>query len=753
MNYTVIMKKKIYLSIVFFGFALAGFSQEGSGKIKKAEQDFENFSFDKAIERYEDSQDSSIILQRHLATSYFRTGDLVKAEDVYAKVASMDDANAEDAYAYAFILKKNSKYTDAEKWMNKFAKLSPEDSRAKGYLKSKGAYSFLQKDKGQFVIKDLDINSAQEDFSPIYYKDKVLFASSREGVKPIRRKWNWNHLAFLDIYQADKADDNELSVPRVFGKKINKKYHEGPVCFNADETKMYFTRNNYKGKSADGTIKLQLFTSELTEKGKWAKPVSFPYNSNEYSVGHASVTEDGQWMYFASDMPGGKGGVDIYKVALQEGNTYGEPINLGDKINTEGNEMFPTIHEDGKLFFASNGLVGLGGLDVFIAQIKADESIGKVQNLGVPINSSKDDFSFILNKESKAGYFASNREGGKGDDDIYSFQMLKPFTFGKLIKGIAKDKKGNVVAGAVINLYNEQGEEIETAIADQEGGYEFAVDADKKFRLSGNKEEYFEGDNTANTKTDKAVVISDLELEKDPGLSLYALITDKKTGEPLETVSLTLVDNMTGRVEKITTPTTGDYRKALSDKKLNDRGSYNLILQKEGYFTKTVTYNTEFDHEGQYDIHANLDLSLDPLVKNLSELIQINPINFDYNKFFIREDASVELDKIVEVMNKYPHMVIELGSHTDARGSNAYNEKLSTRRANASATYIKKHITDPKRIYGKGYGENKVINRCVDGVKCSDKEHEVNRRTEFKVISTGNDKVKVHNTSTDSFEK
>ena len=748
--------KKIVLIIAIFGLTFNTFGQKTNPtKLKKANKQYEGFSYSKAIETFLETGDNSVSTQRKIATSYLKIGNYQKAEKTFESVVNSDSATAEDFYTYASVLEENKKYTQADTWMEKFVSMMPQDKRAIAYTKNKSAYNQLSKDKGQFKIKNLDINSAQEDFAPVFYKDKVLFASSREGVKPIRRKWNWNKLPFLDIYQANKADDYELSMANRFqNRKFNKKYHEGPVAFNKEETKMWFTRNNYQGKSTDGTIKLQIWSSEINEDGKWSKPVAFPLNSNEYSVGHASISPDGKWMYFASDMPGGLGGVDLYKIEIKDDGTYGEAINLGDKINTEGNEMFPTIHKDGMLFFASDGLAGLGGLDVFVAQLKDGGSIGKVMNLGAPINTNTDDFAFILDNSAKGGYFSSNREGGKGDDDIYSFTLLKPFTFGKIIKGTAKDKKGDIVADAIINLYDENGKVVETATADANGQYEFQVEADKKFKLDGKKEKYFDGENTADTHTEEDVVIADLVLEKDPGLSLYALITDKKTGAPLENVTVTLTDNMTGTSETFTTPTTGDLRKALQGKKLGDRGSYNIRLQKEGYFSKTVTYNAEFDHAGQYDVHANLDLGMDPEVKDLSEMIQINPINFDFNKYNIRPDAAKELDKIVEIMNKYPGMVVELGSHTDCRGSDAYNEKLSDRRAKASAKYIKERITNPDNIYGKGYGEKRPLEDCGGNCKaCTDAQHDANRRTEFKVIKTGNDHIKVNNTSSDSFDK
>jgi outer membrane protein OmpA-like peptidoglycan-associated protein len=247
----------------------------------------------------------------------------------------------------------------------------------------------------------------------------------------------------------------------------------------------------------------------------------------------------------------------------------------------------------------------------------------------------------------------------------------------------------------------------------------------------------------------------DLNLEKDPGLSFYVLITDSKTKSPLGDVTIQLVNNMTGKSASYTTNAKGDMIKPLADKKLNDRGSYNFVLSKDGYIPKTVTYNVVFDKEGQYDVHSTIDLSMDPVVADLRDLIEINPISFDLGKWNIRPDAKVELDKIVEVMNKYPGMVVELGSHTDCRASKTFNMRLSDKRAKSSAAYIKSKITDPERIYGKGYGESRLLNgcECEGAVKsnCSEEEHEKNRRTEFKVISIGDNKSDVINNSDDSF--
>ena len=749
------MKKSILIISTILATSIT-FGQDEGGKEKKAKAAYEDFSYSKSIDKYEELGANTVEQKRNLANSYWRTNELEQAETVYSEIVTTDGFTAYDLYNYASVLRENKKYTMSDEWMKKFSEMNVSDSRGKMHAAKPGAYEQLQKDKGQFKIKNLDINSEQQDFGATYYKSQVVFASSREGTKSILRRWNWNELPFLDTYVADIAA-HDLSNLQHFHKKINKKYHEGPVAFNKAGDMMIFTRNNYKEKSLDGVTRLMMFSSKMVE-GKWSKPVALPYNSAAYSVGHASISEDGKMLYFSSDMPGGKGGADIYKAVINEDGSFGEAINMGDAVNTEGNEMFPFIHPSNEiLFFSSNGHVGLGGLDVFVAQIKEDKSIGKILNAGAPLNSSRDDFAFVLGADGKQGYFSSNREGGKGDDDIYSLEMTKDFTFGKTIKGVAKDKDGNILAGVDVQLFDDAGEPVEKVTTTENGEYSFLVPADKDWSLGGNKEKYFPGKNTTSTLTDEDVVIADLELEKDPGLSLYAIVTDKSTKAPIDSVHIKLTDNMTGTVEEYWTPSTGDFLKPLKDKKLNDRGSYNLVIEKDGYLGKTVTYNTEFDREGKYEVHSALDLTLEPIKvgADLSKIIDINPIYFDLSKYNIRKDAAIELDKIVKVMNENPKMEIELGSHTDSRGSDAANLSLSDKRAKASAQYVKERITNPERINGKGYGEStpntidlsgeggaadfKLIESYINPFKKTDRKrfdelHQMNRRTEFIIL-------------------
>jgi len=722
------------------------FAQKTDKEIK-ADKLFDNFFYAKAIDVYQDATGLTTNGVRNLGYAYWAINDYKEAEAQYKMVVASSDFIPEDVFQYAELLKMNGKHEEGEEWLEKFHELNKSDGRGIRYHNSREAYKSLKADNGQFEIRNLIINSEQEDFGAVFYQNKVVFASSREGVKGVRRRWNWNQLPFLDIYIADRMSNGELRDLALIGKNIAGKFHEGPASFDSTGNYMVFTSDDYKSRSSNGTVKLQLMESRKVN-GVWSKPNRLELNSHEYSCGHGSLTADGSVMYFSSDMPGGQGGTDLYRVKKDSQGVWGKPENLGSEINTEGNELFPFIQsQSGLFFFASNGHVGLGGLDVFALKMNNDSTFSEIKNLGAPINSEHDDFALALDAIGKSGYFSSNREGGKGDDDIYAFDMKKPLVFGVTIVGVSLDKVGNILPGTVVSLFDSDGNLITTATTGEDGAYAFTVDPGKSWEIVGEKDNYFTDKKLVSTSVEADEVETTLNLEKDPGISLLALITDSKSDSVLTDVSLVLTDNFTGESEAYKTDTSGTVFKPLNGKKIQERGSYNLEISKEGYFTKTLTYNVLFDKEGVYEIHKELDVSLDREVKDLSELVKLNPINFDLGKHNIRPDAALELDKIVAILNKYPNMIVELGAHTDCRGSKRSNQALSSRRAVSSAKYIQSKITQPERISGKGYGESQLLNDCAcEGrvrSSCDEESHAINRRTEFKVISTGDDKVKV----------
>jgi outer membrane protein OmpA-like peptidoglycan-associated protein len=639
--------RKFMVILIFTASALISSAQEKSNREKEGDKYAFAYSFDKAVESYSKAKNLTLEGQRELAVCYSNLEKHKEAETAYSKLLrSKEKILPEDYYNYAMVLKTNGKYAEANKWMDVFSEIKPNDLRAKSYLANKTKLNDLVSETYKYKITNLYVNTEDVDFGPCFYKNKVVFASSRT-TKSHPKNYNWNGKPFLDMYISDIEGD-QLKTPEVFDKSLNSNMHDGTASFNKDGNFMAFTCNNHDVKRKDKYVKLQICFSSFKD-GKWTKHEPFFLNNKNYSVGHPCLTPDGNTMYFSSDMPGGFGKADIYRIKKDEKGNWGKPENMGAKINTEGDDMFPFFESNNSiLFFTSNGHYGLGGLDIFTCAL-TDRECGPVRNAGFPLNTQYDDFSIIANDSITKGYFSSNREGGCGDDDIY-FVDISKINIGKKIIGVAKDKDAHLLPHTFVTLRDTAGNVLDTFTTKANGSYTFLVDANKNFKLAGNKKNYLEGTNVANTYGPAFVVKADV-----------TLLTEEE------------------------------------------------IIEKK--------------------IEVGNDLATIP---------GFNPIYFDLDKYNIRADAEPELEKIVKIMNDHPDMVVELGSHTDCRQSKWYNQILSNRRAKASAEYIQKRITNPKRIYGKGYGETRLISGCECEGKvisnCEESEHQKNRRTEFIII-------------------
>jgi outer membrane protein OmpA-like peptidoglycan-associated protein len=725
--------KNVILTLLLFSSVVL---QAQTIRERRGEKFYEQYAFSESIAQLESISNKSPKINRMLAQSYSNIENFTQAEKYWAQLAASDSSNADDIWQYCEVLKINNKHSEAMQWMETYASKKQGDSRAELALSNKDYIGQLMNDTKRFETINLDINSEQQDFGPAYYGDKMLFASSRESEKPVDRKWNWNGLPFLDVYMADTDSSGKLLNVESFSKEINKKFHEGPAVISSDSTTIFYTRSNYEGKDAKGVVKLKLYSA--TKKGDdWSQIEGFAFNSDDYSVGHAALSSDAKTLYFASDMPGGIGGIDIYKSIKNEDGTWGKPENLGKPINTEGNEMFPFYHKDGMLFFASNGLPGLGGLDVFMTKIE-NGNFSAPQNLGASLNSTYDDFSYVMNTDGTSGYFSSNKPGGKGSDDIYFFNVLEPFKAKKQLNGFAKDELDSIIAEVKVFLYDANNALIDSVITNEKGEYQFAVSDEGKFTVKGIKEAYREDQKMVDAAEINEDSSYDLVLKKLPEVSFYFLLTDEETKSKISGAQVIITEVKANNEMKFGTSENGDFYYDLEDKRVGDVAKYTINITKEGYFAKRAEVTVNFDHKGQYNLHEMVNLEIHEVVQDVSEMVKIEPINFDVNKYNIRPDAAIELEKIVQVMNQYPSMEVELGAHTDCRASAAYNQRLSNQRAVSSAEYIKQRITNPERIYGKGYGESQLKNKCeCEGaieVPCSEEEHAENRRTEFKII-------------------
>lgn len=634
------MKTKLIL------FILALSSTVMVAQRKLADKFFENFSYVKATELYEEAVkkgDSSEHVLTRLGDCYYNNSKTAEAAVWYGKaLKKYKNVNPEYIYKYIQTQRSLNNYEEANKWLGKFSDIQSNDSRGKEYSsKNIEIIKELEDTDGDVIVdvENLPFNTKYSDFGSFVYDGELYFASAR-NTDP-KKKYGWNDEPFLDLYQVSVTTTDgkkEFGTPDfIKADKINTKYHEASVAITNDGKTIYFTRDNVDRKNKlgydkKGTSHLKLYKASLVDD-KWEDIIELPFNDDYFSTGHPALSPDDKILYFVSDREGGFGQTDIYQVDILEGNNYSEPKNLGEKINTEGREMFPFVSEDSTLYFSSDGYLGLGLLDIYKSKIITDESAEAV-NLGAPYNSGFDDFAYFVDGDNKLGYFSSNREGGQGGDDIYGFKAEK---CKQIIEGIARDKKTNeILAGVEVKLINKAGKIVTTVTTDENGAYTMQADCDKTYTILGSREDY-----------------------KD---AKEELITDK-TNEKVNTV----------------------------------------------------------------------DLYLQPLIDN--DQIVINPIFFDFDKWNIRTDAEYELENIVDVMREHPKMIIKIESHTDSRGSDSYNLKLSDRRAKSTRDYLISRGIAPDRIESAiGYGETQLLNKCSNGVKCTEEEHQLNRRSYFYIL-------------------
>jgi outer membrane protein OmpA-like peptidoglycan-associated protein len=736
---------KVILVLLITVLTLPSMAQDR--RTKTGNKYFYKFNYERSIDYYETVKNKPIEVLRNLAYAYTMTDRIDKALETYEQIVQMDKKTFDDYWNYFLLLQSNQQYDKAIALLPQLTALNPNDIRVQKYNEAGDYIKELPDNSERFVLKNLKMNSDHQEFYSTILDDKVIYTTSRNRTDALRRTWVGNHKGYLNLYISDIPENKEFKKGKYF-KTTNRKYHDGPVTFNQAGDFMVFTRNNYGGKSSDGTRNLQLFSSRLVN-GSWTDPIAFPYNNAEYSVGHATLTPDGRYMFFVSDMPGGVGGTDLYMIERTKEGNWGTLINLRE-LNTEGDEMFPVYHPDHILYFSSNGYPGLGGLDVYETYVSGDayNNFSTPINLGKPINSNFDDFALILDKESKFGYLTSNREGGKGDDDIYLVNVLQDKYFRKIIRGVTMTPDSVIVPHAEVYV-TLHGKKIAQKPSDEQGRYEFVVSQLDLFDLKGTKPEYTDGVNQANTDVPEEIVYADLILTPDIGFGVKLIVKNKLTDEIIPSATIHIKDNVTFEEDRVNTGEPGFHLIELPDKKLNDNISYYLQASHPDYVSANENYYQKLLKPGIYE-HI---IYLAPLKQtlligdDLAKKFNINPIYFDLDKSDIRPDAAIELDKIVDIMNAYPDIVIELGSHTDCRASFAYNIALSDRRAKASAKYIKERITNPSRIYGKGYGETQLVNDCeCEGnytAICLEEEHQMNRRTEFKVVAIGKQKIKV----------
>ncbi|WP_446051079.1 OmpA family protein [Zobellia laminariae] len=458
--------------------------------LQRADHYFDKMWYTEAADLYEQALEkggknrSKDVIQKTADSYYFNT-NMEKAYEWYNVLYENygKEMSSENIFKYAHSLKGTGKYARSKRLMrlyNKKMKDAPASELANNVQENETALDNILNSKKDFEIKNLAVNTEYSDFSPMFLdSNQVVFSSAKDSSFFNTRRYKWNDQPYLDLYVAKvNEESNDLKNALKFSKKINTKYHEASVTFSPDNSTMYFTRNNYgkKLKRDDkGINHLKIYKSTKVDN-EWTEAVEVSFNSDDYSTGHPALSPDGKQLYFVSDMPGSLGKTDIFVVDVTEDGSFTEPRNLGPTINTEQREMFPFFNGT-KMYFSSDGFTGLGGLDVYESAFDAEKGFAEVKNLGQPVNSNKDDFSYIVNEENQQGYFASNREGGKGDDDIYSFQRLileeVPENNNAIAGVVTEMVTGDIMPQALVQLLDENGIKLKEMTTEDDGSFIF----------------------------------------------------------------------------------------------------------------------------------------------------------------------------------------------------------------------------------------------------------------------------------------
>lgn len=529
------MKLK-YLYIALLTITSFGLNAQ-QAKIKRADKDYENFAYIDAIKTYERVAEKGYKdaeMFKKLGNAYYFNAEFDKAEKWYAELFAMaQEVEPEYYYRYSQSLKAIGKYDQANTMLDAFNEKSGNDLRARLYNQQKDYLKVIEENSGRFATENAGINSEYQDYGTAFFKNQLVFASSRTSKGVSKKIHKWNNQSFTSMFASNVDGDGNLQEPERFQPGIDTKFDEATPVFTNDGTTIYFTRSNYtdgkKRKSDDRVTKLKLYKATLNENGNFTNATELPFNSDQYSTAHPALSPDEKTLYFASDRPGTYGQSDLYKVSINEDGSFGTPENLGTGINTEGKETFPFISNDNELYFSSDGHPGLGGLDVFVSKIE-DGSFKEVINIGKPINGPMDDFAFLIDTKTQVGFFSSNREGGLGYDDIYKFKELKKLTCEQLLAGIVTDAKtGAVLADTKVTLLDEKMNKIKEAYSDAKGTYTFdVVECKKVYYVRAEKKGY----NTA----EETVVIGSETGETRLSLEMEPTVVPVKVGDDLAKV-------------------------------------------------------------------------------------------------------------------------------------------------------------------------------------------------------------------------
>jgi len=644
------MKLNIYIVSVFL--LLIGCKQY---RLEQAQIASDDLNFEEAIYQYEKvaAKHGDYLVYKNLAELYLKRGDYKQAKIMYDSLILTNNYPKDDLLAYAEVLMANDNYQGAKLWVDRYLQENGQDVKARKLqtiILNQGAFLI---DTNQFSLELIEIPATPQAYGAIPYKNGILYTGKADKTEKNVLIDPWDGYPFSQIFFVVPVDSG-WSSPYSLSHNLNEEYHVGPAAIDPSSSKQLILSKSYLSnkkstkndksssiiKKADNTI--QLYSVQIEEM-KLDTPQLLPFCRPEFNYAQATLSPNGKMMVFTSDMPGGKGGTDLYLSFLSD-SVWTDPVNLGGAINTEKNESFPYLLSDDTLYFSSEAHDSYGGLDVFYSTFDGAKWKNPY-NLLFPLNSYKDDFAISFKEDKKSGYISSNRND---QDQIFTFSINRP-SF--RIEGLVINKETQrPMQGVKITLSNRKTKKDSIVYSNSAGKFNFPLSSDSKYKLLAEKNDYF--------------VLS-----------------------------------------------------------------YNISTRGR---TLSKVFNVVFEME---EIILNKAIKIDDDMVTESENTRVKNIYYDFDKWDIRNDAIIELDRLVSLFRDNPNLIIEISAHTDSRGSDEYNMKLSQKRADAVVAYLVDRGVDPNMLIAKGYGESQPVNKCVNGVKCTEEEYQENRRSEFKVIA------------------
>ena len=767
---------------------------------KKADRYFKSKGYGKYVQimgnDYGNMERSNL---KKLATAHRKLANYTEIERIYATLIDLGDRDPLNHLYYAQALQANGRYLKSREHYRICDEMLQEKADGKAY-DQRARLGFEACNRladmralGEVVIEnEIVLNSRGYDFSPIFYNTGVVFVSNRK--RNGSKNDHWFNDQYTDLYFSELTKQSELGKPELFASELITDLHLGPLVFDKNFTTMFLTKNetnrDKRKKEDKATSHLKIYKSSL-ENDKWTQPeqLSICYNDADYC--HPALSSDQQFLVFASDRDGGMGGMDLW-VSRFEKNEWQEPINLGPRINTKGNELFPYLHSDGVLFYSSNGMSSIGGLDIYMATqiMNHPDSLWEYPyNLGSPINSTSDDFGITMNTEKSAGFFSSNRKGSYGRDDIFRFNVLsslddvRPSPVLPIDVCVYDDQDRRRLPGVnlTVKRVSKLNEAPQKLVTNRYGYVSCEMRAGDQYHVILDKEGYLEFGETFNMpNTMEGLDEYCIGLNPDPNSPLFEAIQQAKRDSlattPIATINYSYEPEelkegprVIGRVYNADNKNLPVARATI--RLLNRCTGEELVMQvgNDGLFGFPLdcdcdyvvkSYKNNFTGDNQVisfknsencDDPISLDLSMSPdfemggvrditngiladdvnLIKE-GDVFELKNILYDYDKWDIRKDAARDLEALVAILRKYPSMRIELSSHTDSRGSSSYNLNLSEKRAQSAKAYLLRRGIDSDRIRALGLGETKLKNNCSF---CTESDHQENRRTEVKILT------------------